>query len=558
MARNKKRANPKMMPLAHIGASIIPRSIFAAAPRIPPPAFPLAPKTTVIHTALLNATFLPRALVTPPRHYNRRGSTTEPTTPAQLVESVDRTLHQIAPEEDEAQPASLEMSHRRTAVVEHSTRKRLEYHFGASTPSDTEGMSPMSSGSESQLAEIYAEIKKQPNIHSKPPIVTEDDVQNKEDSTMKQERAVIAAKSESRKQCLELETENEEHCNEPPTVQPHSDFQVTKVEVDQDDQHHLLEENEVLRSTVYSLHEELGRHNDKYRLPHKDSMNLDASLPLASSLPQRQNEMKDLHDKIKSVIKQNDRLKKASRTSLNQSLSDWEEIQEHAEVVLSENHALTGELARQRERSEDMHQTHVKEVAALSRRLAHVEQERASIQEELRRVSDRYSSLKARHEVMMLSTHEAVSMQQHTDEVVDLKHLLDDVKLKHKGELEHSACQIKALEDERDKLAREKAELVVAKRHLVSDVELLRKSKSRLQQQLDLVQMEQLAACQHLSNLLRAIDRTIAERDTYAHMAHNQQRQNSHIVGKVMKQSLSVERMEEKFQLYKTEAAQKT
>lgn len=52
----------------HIGASLIPRSVFAAVPRMPaPPQRPLAPSRTVIQTALLNASVFPRTLAMTPK-----------------------------------------------------------------------------------------------------------------------------------------------------------------------------------------------------------------------------------------------------------------------------------------------------------------------------------------------------------------------------------------------------------------------------------------------------------------------------------------------------------
>ncbi|CAF0777451.1 unnamed protein product [Adineta ricciae] len=243
-------------------------------------------------------------------------------------------------------------------------------------------------------------------------------------------------------------------------------------------------------------------------------------------------ELNAIHEQVKLLINENaslhERLARTATTSGNHDhqLSDIEHIKRQAYLVLEENKVLQEQLDLQTNRLTDVQKTQIQEVSNLTRRLLIVESEKSESDRVLDTIRLRNDDLKRKYDQLMLDNSHRIHVQEHMQEISEMKRLTDELSEKHAHEMQlllrrvqdaEAAKRISHLKltDQRSDVERLKGEIKVLKK----TVKKLQLRVQTYEKKLELEQVKEQRITTILDKTNEDLEQTKIERDTYLELA---------------------------------------
>ncbi|XP_048253498.1 centrosomal protein of 89 kDa-like isoform X5 [Haliotis rufescens] len=355
----------------------------------------------------------------------------------------------------------------------------------------------------------------------------------------------------------------------------------------------MKEENEVLKQSVHKLNIELSQKqavNDASRLASQSREF--SGLPNRGPIPswlinkkylaplfiaydarlkekddvirQYQEELQSLKRRAEDIVKENQKLHMGQSGRGALSMTEWQQLQEQAKLVLEENQVLMEQIEINQLKSKEMFNAHLQEVSRLTKKLSVSESEKLEMERDQEATRLKFSELRHKHDALLLTTGSQVTVQDHINTIADIKRSLTEEKEQHFQETETFRNRIKALEEERRSLAVRNTDFLAENKRLHAEIKALHKAVRRAQQKLMVFQsaMEQsedkeMTTQEYLATVIKLAEKTAAERDTYAKVAKEQQSESKRAMNKMLARTVTVGKLEEKLKLYKMKAAAK-
>ncbi|XP_070188223.1 centrosomal protein of 89 kDa-like isoform X2 [Littorina saxatilis] len=358
----------------------------------------------------------------------------------------------------------------------------------------------------------------------------------------------------------------------------------------------LREENEVLKNAVGRVNQELSRYQAKFRpLSDEDRSRLQG-LPADGPVPswlinkrylaplflayddliqekeeamrQCQEELQALKKRTDEVVRENQRLQMKGGGGGGGTgridASDWQQLQEQARLVLEENQILIEQLDVQQNKVKDLCSTHVHEVSRLTKRLTTIETEKEEAERELDETRHKYKNVKQRYDKVLLESGSHMTMQDHINNVADLKRSVTEEKEQFDKEKEKMANRLKASDEERNHQTLAAIEVSAENKQLRAEIRALHKALRRSQNKMLIFQKaiqqsenKELITQNELANVIKIVEKTALERDTAFKVVKEQQRDCKDTVTQMVGNSVVMGKMEEKLKMYKMKASAK-
>ncbi|XP_076448947.1 centrosomal protein of 89 kDa-like isoform X2 [Babylonia areolata] len=356
----------------------------------------------------------------------------------------------------------------------------------------------------------------------------------------------------------------------------------------------LKEENEVLKSTVGRLNQELSRYQAKFRPLSDDDRSKLQGLPSQGPVPswlinkrylaplflayddliaekeevtsRCQEELQALKQRAEEVVRENQRyqLQGGRSGGGGVGLSDWQELQEQARLVLEENQVLMEQLEVQHNRIKDLCATHTQDMSRLTKKVTVSETEREEVERELEETKMKFKDIKHRHDNMLLEAGSHMTVQDHINTVADLKKSVTEEKEMFEKEKEKIANKLKASEEERRQQTLATIEREAENKQLKAEIRALHKAIRRTQNKMLILQKavqqsenKELLTQKELATVIRIVEKTALERDTAFKVVKEQQKDCKNTVDQMVGNSVVMGKMEEKLKEYKLRASSK-
>ncbi|UJR28194.1 hypothetical protein I4U23_009445 [Adineta vaga] len=241
-----------------------------------------------------------------------------------------------------------------------------------------------------------------------------------------------------------------------------------------------------------------------------------------------QTQLNELHEQVKLISNENlslhERLSRSSITPGNNDnqLSDIEHIKRQAYLVLEENKVLQEQLNLQTNRLTDVQKTQIQEVSNLTRRLLMVESEKTESDQILETIRLRNEDLRRKYDQLMLDNTHRIHVQEHMQEISEMKRLTDELSEKHAQEMQLLLRRVQDAEAAKRvshlKLTENRSDV----ERLKGEIKILKKLNKKLQlrvqtyeKKLDLEQVKEQRITTILEKTAEDLEQTRIERDTY-------------------------------------------
>ncbi|XP_074646610.1 centrosomal protein of 89 kDa-like isoform X2 [Tubulanus polymorphus] len=327
----------------------------------------------------------------------------------------------------------------------------------------------------------------------------------------------------------------------------------------------LKDENDTLKASVHKLNIEISRLQAKYRR-NDENKNI-AGLPSKGPIPswlintkylapmflayddrlsekneiikQYEMEQESFRAQVEEVLKENQRLHiKLEQTGIagNCTMTEWQQLQEQAKLVLEENQLLLERLAVQQEVAKDQQLSHTQEVSRLSKQTIVLQQEKDDAESELMEIKQRYNILKNKHNSLIMETESKLSTTEHDIAVSEIKRNMDEVKESHHKEIADLLAKQMSSDQEKTNMNIQLEDLIAEKTQMEIEIKGLQKSLRRsqkrnhvLQNALEISEEKESSVNNYLTNVLKAAEQAAVERDTYAQLlkTHDQERRKA-------------------------------
>ncbi|XP_064641370.1 centrosomal protein of 89 kDa-like isoform X2 [Lineus longissimus] len=356
----------------------------------------------------------------------------------------------------------------------------------------------------------------------------------------------------------------------------------------------LKDECDTLKSTVHRLNIELSRQQAKYRPTDKENKNV-VGLPSKGPIPswllntkylaplflayddriqekddllrQYDIELETFRVRIEEVLKENQRLHlRLEQTDISGpiSMTEWQQLQEQARLVLEENQLLMEQLEVQQNKSKDVHMSHVQEIARLSKQVVMSESEKNDFENEIAEWKQRFMGLKTKHQAMLLEDESKLTIPEHNSAVNEVRKAAEDMKQAHGKEVEDMMTHLHTTQLEKKNLALQVSDLSAENKQLAIEIKGLQRSYRKCQKKVIVLQKalavsenKEMSAQEYLGSLVKVAEKTAVERDTYAKLVQNQEKERKKALGRMMDGNTAVGEMEERLRAYKHKAADK-
>ncbi|KAL3858933.1 hypothetical protein ACJMK2_009182 [Sinanodonta woodiana] len=357
----------------------------------------------------------------------------------------------------------------------------------------------------------------------------------------------------------------------------------------------LQEENEYLKSTVHRLNVELSTSQAQQRpVSHEQGTQL-AGLPSKGPVPswllnirylnplllmyddrlkerdetikKYQAQIEALQKRTQEIVKENEKLHSQLEDSSMQGpidITDWEQLKENARLVLEENQNLLEQINIKDQKALDLQQVHMREISKLSKLLALQKEEKADSEKELEELRLKYKEIKHKHDNLVLENQDKITLEEHLNQISELKRLSMDKEEQHKREIDFLNSNLQALEIEKKTITGCTADITAENRRLVAEVKAMNRSIRKTQQKMMLFQRaveqsenKEISIQEHLGSIIKVAEKNAFERDTYAKAVREKEMESKKALNRLLQGNVAVGKMEEKLKLYKMRAAAK-
>ncbi|KAJ8042217.1 Centrosomal protein of 89 kDa [Holothuria leucospilota] len=280
-------------------------------------------------------------------------------------------------------------------------------------------------------------------------------------------------------------------------------------------------------------------------------------------------DLEELRESSKKVINENQRLHKKLEDFKGTGSgyitpSEWQRVQEQAQLVLEENQVILEQLDISQDKLRASQKSHSLEVTSLNGRLATVESEKAQLKEEMIHIKSEIGALQEKYDSAVRESQQKLAMTDYLEKISEMKRTLEESQRQHTSEMEKTMARLNSVQSEKQELAIELTDMKAENTQLGIQVKALKKAQMKAQQKMSVLQQEvettlsrEQQANLHLNQVLEIAEKTAAERDSYAKMAKAQAQEKEKTVNKMMQGNIYVGKMEEKLKLYKHRAQEK-
>ncbi|XP_062620502.1 centrosomal protein of 89 kDa-like isoform X3 [Saccostrea cucullata] len=360
----------------------------------------------------------------------------------------------------------------------------------------------------------------------------------------------------------------------------------------------MKDENEVYKNTIYRLNKEFSELQTKSRvlkpeeraiasellgLPNKGPcpswlINTKYLSPLFLAYDDRleerekiikryQLEIEKLKLQAEDIVTENQQLQeKFERIQTENPVdqNDWENLKENARLVLEENQNLLEQIEVKDQKAQDMHQAHMQEVSKVTKQLVLMKAEKADQDQDLEEIKRRYKELKTKYDAMVLENQGQSSAESYINTIAELKRNITEKEENYHQEVQNLKIKIQAIQEERRTQTLNFVELQAENKRCQAELRAMRKAIRKaqskmvyLQKAIDQSELKEQNVQDQLASVIKVAEKTAYERDSFAKAIKDRETETKKAMNKMLQNSVSKGKMEEKLKLYKLKAAAK-
>lgn len=245
-------------------------------------------------------------------------------------------------------------------------------------------------------------------------------------------------------------------------------------------------------------------------------------------------------------------------------MNDWENLKENARLVLEENQNLLEQIEVKDQKAQDMHQAHMQEVSKINKQLVLLRAEKADQDQDLEEIKKRYKELKTKYDAMLLENQSQQSSETYINNIAELKRTFTEKEENYHQEIQNLKIKIQAVQDERKNQTLNFVELQAENKRCQAELRAMRKAIRKAQSKIIYLQkaIEQSESKEQnvqdqLASVIKVAEKTAYERDSFAKAVRDRETETKKAMNKMLQNSVSKGKMEEKLKLYKLKAAAK-
>lgn len=245
-------------------------------------------------------------------------------------------------------------------------------------------------------------------------------------------------------------------------------------------------------------------------------------------------------------------------------MNDWENLKENARLVLEENQNLLEQIEVKDQKAQDMHQAHMQEVSKINKQLVLLRAEKADQDQDLEEIKKRYKELKTKYDAMLLENQNQQSSETYINNIAELKRTFTEKEENYHQEIQNLKIKIQAVQDERKNQTLNFVELQAENKRCQAELRAMRKAIRKAQSKIIYLQkaIEQSESKEQnvqdqLASVIKVAEKTAYERDSFAKAVRDRETETKKAMNKMLQNSVSKGKMEEKLKLYKLKAAAK-
>lgn len=360
----------------------------------------------------------------------------------------------------------------------------------------------------------------------------------------------------------------------------------------------MKDENETLKNTVHRLTVEFSDFQAKHRILKPEERSIASELlglpnrgpcpswlintkylsPLFLAYDDRLEEREKIIkryqmeiDKLKlqaeDIVTENQQLQEKFeriQTENPVDMNDWENLKENARLVLEENQNLLEQIEVKDQKAQDMHQAHMQEVSKINKQLVLLRAEKAEKDQDLEEIKKRYKELKTKYDAMLLENQNQQSSETFINNIAELKRTFTEKEENYHQEIQNLKIKIQAVQDERKNQTLNFVELQAENKRCQAELRAMRKAIRKAQSKIIYLQkaIEQSESKEQnvqdqLASVIKVAEKTAYERDSFAKAVRDRETETKKAMNKMLQNSVSKGKMEEKLKLYKLKAAAK-
>lgn len=245
-------------------------------------------------------------------------------------------------------------------------------------------------------------------------------------------------------------------------------------------------------------------------------------------------------------------------------MNDWENLKENARLVLEENQNLLEQIEVKDQKAQDMHQAHMQEVSKINKQLVLLRAEKADQDQDLEEIKKRYKELRTKYDAMLLENQNEQSSETYINNIAELKRTFTEKEENYHQEIQNLKIKIQAVQDERKNQTLNFVELQAENKRCQAELRAMRKAIRKAQSKIIYLQkaIEQSESKEQnvqdqLASVIKVAEKTAYERDSFAKAVRDRETETKKAMNKMLQNSVSKGKMEEKLKLYKLKAAAK-
>ncbi|CAF2815027.1 unnamed protein product [Rotaria sp. Silwood2] len=277
-----------------------------------------------------------------------------------------------------------------------------------------------------------------------------------------------------------------------------------------------------------------------------------------------QTQLNELHDQVKLITNENislhERLARSTPSGKDDvHLSDIEHIKRQAYLVLEENKVLQQQLDLQTNRLTDVQKTQIQEVSNLTRRLLIIESEKTESDRILETIRMRNEDLKRKYDQLMIDNNHRIHVQEHVQEISEMKRLTDELSEKHAHEMQLLLRRVQDAESSKKisqlKLTENRSDIERLKGEIKAMKKINKKLQLRVQTHENKLQLQQVKE-QRITTIFEKtneeLEQTKIERDTYLALAKTKEEEMNKSQARLTQDADKLMQLEERLENYKS------
>nr|CAB3230073.1 centrosomal protein of 89 kDa-like [Phallusia mammillata] len=330
----------------------------------------------------------------------------------------------------------------------------------------------------------------------------------------------------------------------------------------------LVDENQVLKDTVYRLNSELGRYvgntspvrnfadtprngdvkklmSDYHQLP-----------PLFASYDRQ---LKERDEQIAAYEAKLGIIRKQVGSESPEKLGN---LKEQNTLMVEEVQLLMEQLEMMQKQAKDLHVKHVDEVARLSKRLAFTDAELEQAEKDRKLLKEELTDLQEKFDKLKVESSEKIPARDHVAALTRCKTEIEDLNEQHIKELKELLIKLKEAHKEKSELSLKEAEQTAEIKQMEGELDAQKATRMKLTSEIEQLRSSLEAAerremeCQlHLANVIRVAERASCERDTIASVAEREQKSAHRALRQSMREKWELGKMEQTLKQCKVELA---